>query len=61
MDRPSAEPRRRSPFRLWCGRLWYTCLRYGLWYFGGLRFARNPALRAATIRTSGTGRPCCAG
>ena len=41
MDRPSAEPRRRSPFRLWCGRLWYTCLRYGLWYFGGLRFARK--------------------
>ena len=41
MDRPSAEPRRRSRFRLWCGRLWYTCLRYGLWYFGGLRFARK--------------------
>lgn len=34
-------PVRRSRLRLWCGRVWYTLLRYGLWYFGGIRFARR--------------------
>ena len=32
---------KRSRLRLLCGRLWYTLLRYALWYFGGIRFARR--------------------
>lgn len=34
-------PIERSRLRLLCGRLWYTLLRYALWYFGGIRFARR--------------------
>lgn len=41
MDGTASRPLRRSRLRLWCGRVWYTLLRYGLWYFGGLRFARR--------------------
>lgn len=41
MDQSAPRPLKRSRLRLWCGRLWYTFLRYGTWYFGGLRFARK--------------------
>ena len=41
MDQSTPRPLKRSRLRLWCGRLWYTFLRYGTWYFGGLRFARK--------------------
>lgn len=36
-------PLSRSRVRLWCGRLYYRLMRYMLWYFGGLHFARRRA------------------
>lgn len=42
IDRPTiAKAKYRSRFRLWCGRWLYTSMRYLVWYFGRIKFARK--------------------
>lgn len=39
-----AKPKSRTDLRLWLGKSFYTGVRYFLWLFGGLRFARQSAV-----------------
>lgn len=53
------KPRARSSFRLWCGRLYFTAMRYALWHFAELRFARkakNSAQNKAKNRAKNTAK-----
>ncbi|WP_229091752.1 hypothetical protein [Alistipes senegalensis] len=60
MDQSAPRPLKRSRLRLWCGRLWYTFLRYGTWYFGGLRFARKASAPGVPTCIFATARRFCA-
>ncbi|MDR2736820.1 MAG: VanW family protein [Gracilibacteraceae bacterium] len=37
----TTRPKNRTNFRLWLGARFYTVLRYGLWLFGGIHFAKR--------------------
>lgn len=52
MHPPMEKPLYRSPLRLWLGKQFYTCLRFRLWLFGGLRFPISREERLPHLITS---------